>query len=428
VRVYADVNLEDKKGGMASEYGEKAQCLRELMTASEDSCRARAEGLLQRLRTNGYLDGDSLNELRGERSEVDLTALAGYLSAIDANADQLLDVLRSEKALVAISATRRSLADSLVACVRGGAPFPDKVRHAFGVIGPYHDTAIRSAVRSGSFCREDAVRAAFDGPALRSFLKGQRVEVEPIFDSTIGVGSRQSVADQGAIRFEAPFEVRNALGSFRLLVSNSVELWRAAAMAEVEPETIAWLDRTVTRESVVYDVGANIGYFTLYAWCLGAASVVAFEPEPLNFSRLNENLFLNGASSVLALPVALSDRSRIARFGYRDFVRGASSPHGVDPQAPVHCVGCVCDRLDSLRQDRALPPPTHIKVDVDGYEPQVLAGAGQTFADSGLLHVLMEMHLRDACDLVGQLARFGFRNTEARARGNEVANYVFERW
>jgi FkbM family methyltransferase len=393
--------------------------------ASRTEC---AELLLERLRKEGDLDRDNLELLRNGCGDVDVTALAGHLSVVDANAEQFLDLLRNDKALSAISVNRRKLADILLGCVETGDPFPNEVRHAFGVIGPHHDTALRSAVRCGDFRREDAVRAAFDGTSLRRFLKGVSVEIKPVFDSTIGVGSRQSIANQGFLRFEAPFEVRTALGSFRLLVSNSVELWRATAMAQVEPETTSWLERTITKDSIVYDIGANIGYFALYAWSLGAASVVAFEPEPLNFSRLNENLHLNEAKSVLALPLALSDQSRIARFGYRDFVRGAASPYGVDPPADVHRVGCVCERLDSLRHDRTLPRPTHIKIDVDGYEQHVLAGAEETFSEEQLAHLMVEMHLKNATHLVGQLAKAGFRNTAAHTRGGNVANYLFERW
>jgi FkbM family methyltransferase len=393
-----------------------------------DCSKTRAELLLDRVRNGGNLDSASLEELRSDIGDVDATALAGHLSAIDADLNQFLDLLRNDKELSAISVVRRHLAKILFECAETGAPFPNEVRHAFGVIGPHHDTALRSAVRDAVFRREDAVRAAFDGITLRRLLQGLNVEVEPVFDSTLGIGSRQSIADQGFVRFESPFEVRTAIGSFRLLVSNSVELWRAVAMAQVEPETISWLDRTITRESIMYDVGANIGYFALYAWCLGATSLVAFEPEPLNFARLNENLHLNGASSVVALPIALSDRSRIAHFGYRDFVRGASSPYGVDPPAAVHRVACICERLDSLRQDQTLPRPTHMKLDVDGHEGQVLAGGQETLREEQLAHLMVEMHLENAKDLIGRLATAGFRNTAARTHGGNVANYFFERW
>lgn len=317
---------------------------------------------------------------------------------------------------------RRSVVDELFAAVADERPLTPTVRHAFGVLSRYHDAALREAVASGRFGRETAEAAAWDRAALQRCLAGLTAQIELRFDTSTGHADQQY-----ALESEAYFDEPIAIGDLRIRVSNAVELWRATTTVALEAETLEWLSTTVTPDSVVHDVGANIGVIALLAWRLGPAQVVAFEPEPLNFARLVENVALNRADSVLALPLALSDHDGIGEFVYRDFVRGAASPHALE-RGTGQRVGCVCRTLDSLREEPKLCAPTHLKIDVDGHEPRVLGGAKQTLADPRLRHVLIELQRADMSAMFQRLAEAGFRHVGGRAHGEGVGNYVFERW
>jgi FkbM family methyltransferase len=390
-----------------------------------------AKLLLEHFRQLVVPDSQICAGLIPDVEQIDLPALRGHLAANDATPEYLLSLLLHPKHFDAIARERRAVAASLMAAVADKRAFDPTTRHAFGVLTAHHERALRRHVAAGRLTVDEAVGAAWDGPTLQRLLTGHTVEVPLVFESTLGIGSRQSAPDNGGACIEAPFSVETSKGSFRLLVSNGVELWRATALTRTEPETVAWLERTVATDSVVYDVGANIGGFSLYAWRLGAAQVVAFEPEPLNFARLTENLRLNKAETALALPIAVSDHAHVARFAYRDFVRGAASPHGVAAPADGaegFRAGCICQPLDALRNDPALSTPTHLKIDVDGHELKVLAGAVRTLACPTLAHLLVELHVEHAADALGRLATLGFRHTSGRSHGPGVANYIFERW
>jgi FkbM family methyltransferase len=121
---------------------------------------------------------------------------------------------------------------------------------------------------------------------------------------------------------------------------------------------------------VFVDVGANIGYFTVYAGlCVGnAGQVHAIEPAAENLRLLEANVSLNGLSNVTVHSVAVSNRGGEAPLFRAGFNSGAHSMVQKDgltegPRVPVV-------RLDALLAGER--PPTLIKIDVQGAEFQVL--------------------------------------------------------
>ncbi len=85
-----------------------------------------------------------------------------------------------------------------------------------------------------------------------------------------------------------------------------VEVWRAYTLHTKEPETLEWLDQLMP-ESVLWDIGANIGIYSLYAAKRGVL-VVAFEPNVTAYSILVNNVYLNELNDfILPLHMALPD-------------------------------------------------------------------------------------------------------------------------
>jgi FkbM family methyltransferase len=175
------------------------------------------------------------------------------------------------------------------------------------------------------------------------------------------------------------FHVHSAIESHR--VSNVEETW-----------TIAWM-RAVPPGSVVYDVGANIGIDSLIAAERSdrAVTVVAIEPFPANFASLVKNIVLNGLQDqVIALPCGLGRATELARYNWANANPGGAlhsfgdivRPRTGEVLAPVGHHHCLCYRLEDLVKLPALPFPTHIKIDVDGSELEVLAGATEVLRDA----------------------------------------------
>jgi FkbM family methyltransferase len=120
---------------------------------------------------------------------------------------------------------------------------------------------------------------------------------------------------------------------------------------------------------IFFDIGANVGFFTLLASrCVGPSGrVVAFEPLPRNLECLQRHLDLNAMTNVETMPVAAADRSGEASFSSAS---GPSMGALAAAGTPVRIVS-----LDDLIRERASPPPRLLKIDVEGAESLVLLGA-----------------------------------------------------
>jgi len=128
----------------------------------------------------------------------------------------------------------------------------------------------------------------------------------------------------------------------------------------------------VRRGSTFYDIGANVGFYTLLASALvGAGRVVAFEPLPRNLKYLRRHVELNKIDNVTVLEAAVSDRNQVLHFHAEEtgFMGRLSDD---DSELPVESVS-----LDALMGDGKIPPPDYIKMDVEGAELLALRGAEQ---------------------------------------------------
>ena len=172
---------------------------------------------------------------------------------------------------------------------------------------------------------------------------------------------------------------------------------RAETLYTKEPETIRWME-TFTEGEILWDIGANIGLYSLYAGARGVR-VRAFEPDALNYALLNRNIAMNRLDgSVLAYAIAIHDRDDVSTlnialhqwggalssFGHARTYDGASS---FTPEFRQGAFGYSVDTLAA--QFRELP--NHLKVDVDGNESLVLAGAARTLQEPTVRSLLIEL-------------------------------------
>lgn len=148
-------------------------------------------------------------------------------------------------------------------------------------------------------------------------------------------------------------------------------------MGSYEYEKRRLFERTVTEASIVFDIGAHVGFYTLLASVLVGprGRVFAFEPSPLNLVYLKEHLRLNKIENVTIFEVAVSDRCDIALFDTGpDRSTGRLSPTG------NHKVETVT--IDELVEKGKLPLPDYIKMDIEGAEAKALAGMRAVLAQS----------------------------------------------
>jgi FkbM family methyltransferase len=194
-------------------------------------------------------------------------------------------------------------------------------------------------------------------------------------------------------------EIIECHGLFRLHCDNDLERYRCDSLLTKEPETVFWIEDYFRAGEVFYDIGANIGLYSLFARAKKAVTVFAFEPFLKNYARLRDNLELNAYADVKALNIALSDRCEISRFYSFDTRSGASGGQINAPlselKAPFEAIDVqdvMTLSLDGLVEDFACATPRHIKVDVDGNEEKILAGMQKTLARGEVRSLLIEVN------------------------------------
>ena len=112
------------------------------------------------------------------------------------------------------------------------------------------------------------------------------------------------------------------------LVSNEMTFFRVKSLFSKEPITIDWI-RSFENNSIFYDIGANVGMYSIFAAVVNNSKVFSFEPEANNFQTLMENLILNNLSDkIIPYPIAISDKTSFTTLHMNIFDKG-SSHHAV---------------------------------------------------------------------------------------------------
>lgn len=180
-------------------------------------------------------------------------------------------------------------------------------------------------------------------------------------------------------------DVRTPLGELRFRCPNAESVRVPSRHLTWEPETIRWIEKFVHEDDCVWDIGAHIGAFALYAGLRvrnGCGRVIAFEPSSSNYAVLNANIMLSElADSVKAYCLALSDQTGVVNFHLWSAQAGGSLNSCGDARnfhgdfVPEFSQAMATFSADDAISILQIPPPDHIKLDVDSTEQAILSGA-----------------------------------------------------
>ena len=162
-----------------------------------------------------------------------------------------------------------------------------------------------------------------------------------------------------------------------------------------EFEDMAFVLHLLQEKDLFVDIGANIGSYTILAGGAGGAQCVSVEPIKSTFHMLEENINLNRLSgNVQALNMGIGKEKGVLRFtaGLDTVNHVVADSEQVDSVVEVPIVS-----LNDLLENQE---PLLIKIDVEGFETNVIAGADKVFSKPSLLAVIMELN--------GSGERYGF--------------------
>ena len=152
-----------------------------------------------------------------------------------------------------------------------------------------------------------------------------------------------------------------------------------------EAEDMAFVLHFLRPGDVFYDIGANVGSYSLLAAAAGVVEIQSFEPSELTSERYDRNMAINGLSGRVRLHrVALGAADGTVRF-----TRGLDATNHV---VASHEATEIVETVPLRCFDAFYKPgtPSFIKMDVEGFESEVLAGSASALSDPALMAVLIE--------------------------------------
>ena len=186
--------------------------------------------------------------------------------------------------------------------------------------------------------------------------------------------------------------------------------WRALDTPSLALDTNNWI-KTFDQNDVFYDVGANIGLYSIMAAKFLNTNVYAVEIDLMNTRMLYENIYMNNChDKVTILPFGLDSSSHqeklfLKTMSYGDALHNLRQSSSFLTKRSEIQVNVPVFRLDDVIKILDLPPPTKIKIDVDGVDLDILKGSVQA--------------LKTVTSLVVEY----MPNSETR---NEIHNFLFD--
>jgi FkbM family methyltransferase len=180
--------------------------------------------------------------------------------------------------------------------------------------------------------------------------------------------------------------VRDILGQRMRLDPNTPGLDRDLLLDGIrEPVATGYIMRSLRPDDVVLEVGANIGYYALMEARL-CRRVYAAEPHPENFRRLNENIALNNFKNIETYNIGFGPEDSPLNLSCSDHSNWHSCSRSATKNAST--IEIPGYRIDTFMADKE--PASFMKMDVEGFEVEVLRGATKTL--QSLRCIFLELH------------------------------------
>lgn len=185
-------------------------------------------------------------------------------------------------------------------------------------------------------------------------------------------------------------------------VPNNLVKWRVKTFFEKEPETIDWINNFVHKNLIFWDIGSNIGQYSIYCSIRHKKSkVVSFEPSAGNLRVLSRNISKNNLTNKIKIfPIPLTKyQNKFFIFEESNFLEGTAhnnftykinnNSKKLDKKMKYQIFGT---NINYLLKEKILDVPNYIKIDVDGLESLILQGSEFFLKNKKIKEVLIELN------------------------------------
>ena len=183
--------------------------------------------------------------------------------------------------------------------------------------------------------------------------------------------------------------------------------------------------KIIKKDNVVFDVGANIGLISAFmGHRVGTGGTVyAFEPQPETRKELQKTIALNELENVVVAPYALSSEVGTADLYFVNNNKLSSlAPVGDNHYGTNKTVRIATNTIDNFCSQNNVTHIDFIKIDVEGFEYEVLIGAREMLQKHAIKAIQFEMRERNQT-ILDMLQEYGYRIDHTRT--NFLNHYAF---
>lgn len=200
--------------------------------------------------------------------------------------------------------------------------------------------------------------------------------------------------------------------------------FRAKTVLTKEPDTIKWLNDHGSKDKYLFDIGANLGVYSIYYAKKFNAKVFAFEPSFKNLEIMARNIRLNSLQeNITIISNPITEKFTISNFFQGDFKAGAAeasfdNKKFVEDFKSINRENVSKEKIsyntlgisiDSLFDLDLLKSPKLIKIDVDGNEVKILKGCNKFLDNSEKTSILIETRSNTKKSVEEKLINHGYK-------------------
>ena len=238
----------------------------------------------------------------------------------------------------------------------------------------------------------------------------------------------------------------------KFYVPNHLISWRVKTLFNKEPDTIEWINNFKVQDGdqfIFWDIGANIGLFSLYCCAVHEkrSKVFAFEPSTSNLRVLSRNIYINNfKNQIIINQLPLTNKPNLfLPMKENQFQEGISLNtfgenfdfEGKDFISKNE-YSILGSSIDYLIKNKIMLIPDYIKIDVDGIEHLILDGGKETLKSQKIKSILIEVNenFEDQKNYVDKtmsyhgfklIQKFTEKNIPVNKEFSNIFNYIYER-
>ncbi len=238
----------------------------------------------------------------------------------------------------------------------------------------------------------------------------------------------------------------------KFYIPNQLISWRVKTLFNKEPDTIEWINnfKTDGEESIIFwDIGANIGLYSLYCHAIHGkkSKIFSFEPSTSNLRVLSRNIYINNLQDdIIINQLPLTNRPNLfLNMKENEFQEGVSLNtfgENFDFEGKDYIskneYSILSSSIDYLVSNDIMDVPKYIKIDVDGIEHLILDGGKDTLKNEKIKSILIEVNenFEDQQNQVDKIMlesgfklvqKYKEKNIPVKNQFSKTFNYIYER-